>query len=142
MVTHRLTITIIVGRSLHRSRSVIEEARGVRLDARRNSPQSLARRVFACSPSDCAKITVLGAMKLLAPISSRRDEVTSSYGLFAVQVMCANHPKVEPGQNCDWIGEYGQYAEHMAVCRNEPCISLLQKPKAGCIKTTNNWNQM
>jgi len=45
--------------------------------------------------------------------------------LSALKVMCANHSKVNPGEGqCDWIGEYGAYQDHIRECKNEPCMAL------------------
>eukprot|EP00392_Amoebophrya_sp_AT5.2_P011461 g11538.t1 len=56
----------------------------------------------------------------ICPSATQSEHVLLWRMLSSVKVMCANHPKVEPGKKCDWIGEYGQYQAHIQNCKNEP----------------------
>jgi len=38
--------------------------------------------------------------------------------LSATRIMCANNPKCCSGGNCDWIGDYAAYPEHIRICQN------------------------
>mmetsp|Transcript_18519 Transcript_18519/g.43356 ORF Transcript_18519/g.43356 Transcript_18519/m.43356 type:complete len:581 (+) Transcript_18519:96-1838(+) len=40
------------------------------------------------------------------------------WGLISqLKVVCAKHPKVTPGGQCQWVGEAGNYAEHARHCK-------------------------
>jgi len=51
--------------------------------------------------------------------ASRSDNLLLWRMLSGLKIMCTNHPKVTPGGECEWIGEYGTYQEHVKRCLQE-----------------------
>jgi len=43
------------------------------------------------------------------------------YGMLSnTRIVCANNPKFGESGNCNWIGEYGSYQDHVRSCKNLP----------------------
>lgn len=46
--------------------------------------------------------------------------------LSGIKITCGNHPRCSPGGQCDWVGDYGSYKDHLLVCTNGPTHSQLE----------------
>lgn len=54
--------------------------------------------------------------------------------LSRTRIMCANSSKCNPDGQCDWIGDYGSYQEHIRLCTNSPVFSYGPLPDAHVVE--------
>jgi len=45
--------------------------------------------------------------------------------LSSTRIVCANNPKFGESGNCNWIGDYGSYQDHVRSCKNLPIYDCL-----------------
>lgn len=53
-------------------------------------------------------------------VTSRSENLLLWRMLSSLKIVCANHTKVRPDGKCGWVGEYGSYQKHAALCKNLP----------------------
>jgi len=58
-------------------------------------------------------------------VTSRSENLLLWRMLSSLKIVCANHVKVRPDGKCDWVGEYGSYQKHAAICKNVPLGDLV-----------------
>ncbi|CAK0836757.1 unnamed protein product, partial [Prorocentrum cordatum] len=98
--------------------------------------QTWAQRARSVGPERVVPCPVckqpLGEKKDLFPVcgvTCRSENLLLWRMLSSLKIMCANHPKVLKEGKCQWIGEYGSYQKHIAVCKN--CdTAAAEKPEA------------
>ncbi|CAD7927245.1 unnamed protein product [Amoebophrya sp. A120] len=66
----------------------------------------------------------------IGPAATQSEHVLLWRMLSSLKVMCANHPKVEKGKTCEWIGEYQHYQTHIQNCKGETQPICMPAPPA------------